>query len=112
VTEGHEWLTAFITRFGLYESLVTSFGLQGAPATFQNYINRILYDMLDHYATAYLDNILIYSRNLKDHAKQEWEVLRRLIDLGLQIDINKCEFHTKKMKYLALIMTLGGIEMD
>jgi hypothetical protein len=66
LTEGHEWLMAFITRFGLYESLVTSFGLQGAPATFQNYINDILYDMLDHYVTAYLDDILIYSRNLKE----------------------------------------------
>jgi hypothetical protein len=43
---------------------------------FQNYINDILYDMLDHCATAYLDDILIYSRNLKDHVKQVWEVLR------------------------------------
>jgi hypothetical protein len=64
MTEGHEWLTAFITRFGLYESLVTPFGLQGAPAMFQNYINDILYDMLDYCATAYLDDILIYSRNM------------------------------------------------
>ena len=99
-------------RFGLYESLVTPFGLQGAPATFQNYINDILYDMLDHCATAYLDDILIYSRNLKDHVKQVREVLKRLIDAGLQIDINKCEFHTKKTKYLGLIITPGGIEMD
>ena len=112
VTEGHEWLTAFITRFGLYESLVTPFGLQGAPATFQNYINDILYDMLDDCATAYLDDILIYSGNLKDHVKQVREILKRLIDAGLQIDIDKCEFHTKKTKYLGLIITPGGIEMD
>lgn len=41
ITEGHEWFTAFITRFGLYEQLVTPFGLSGAPATFQRYINDI-----------------------------------------------------------------------
>ena len=33
VADGHEWTTAFITRFGLFESLVTPFGLCGAPAT-------------------------------------------------------------------------------
>jgi hypothetical protein len=75
ITEGHKWLTAFITWFGLYESLVTSFGLQGAPTTFQNYINDMLYNMLNHYATAYLDHILIYLRNLKDHVKQVRKVL-------------------------------------
>jgi hypothetical protein len=30
----------------------------------------------------------------------------------LQIDIGKCEFHTKRTKYLSLIITPGGIEMD
>lgn len=112
IAEGHEWLTAFITRFGLYESLVTPFGLQGAPATFQNYINDILYDLLDDCATAYLDDILIYSVDRADHVQQVREVLKRLIDAGLQVDLNKCDFHTTRTKYLGLIITPGGIEMD
>ena len=112
VAEGCEWLTAFITRFGLYESLVTPFGLQGAPAAFQNYVNDTLYDILDDYATAYLDDILIYSGTLEEHTKHVREVLKRLIDAGLQIDISKCEFYTKKTRYLGLIITPGGIEMD
>jgi len=112
IAEGHEWLTAFITRFGLYESLVTPFGLQGAPATFQNYINDILYDLLDDCATAYLDDILIYSGNTPDHVSQVREVLKRLIDAGLQADLDKCDFHTTRTKYLGLIITPGGIEMD
>jgi hypothetical protein len=98
MTEGHEWLTTFIMRFSFYESLVTPVGLQGAPATFQNYIKDILYYMLDHCTTVYLDDILIFIRNLKDHVKQVQEVLSQLIDVGLQLDINKCQFYTKKMK--------------
>jgi len=34
IAEGYKWLTAFITRFGLYEIIVTPFGLYNAPATF------------------------------------------------------------------------------
>ncbi|KAL2015900.1 hypothetical protein VTK56DRAFT_4647 [Thermocarpiscus australiensis] len=112
VMEGHEWLTAFITRFGLYESLVTLFGLQGAPATFQHYMNDILYGMLDDHVTAYLDDILVYSEDPNSHVQQVREVLKRLINAGLQADIDKCEFHIRKTKYLGLIITPGGIEMD
>lgn len=112
VKEGHEWLIAFITRFGLFESLVCPFGLQGAPGTFQNYINDVLHDILDIYATAYLDDILVYSENEEEHVSHVKEVLNRMIKAGLQIDIDKCKFHTQRTKYLGLIITPGGIEMD
>lgn len=112
VTEGHEWLTAFITRFGLYESLVTPFGLQGAPSTFQHYVNDMLFDILNRCATAYLDDILIYSEDPREHEAQVRKVLQRLIKAGLQADISKCEFNTTRTKYLGLIITPGGIEID
>lgn len=112
IAEGHEWKTAFITRFGLFESLVMPFGLCNAPASFQHYINHTLFDLLDKYCTAYLDDVLIYSESRKDHRKHVREVVQRLQDAGLQIDINKCEFETKRTKYLGLIIMSGGIEMD
>jgi hypothetical protein len=34
------------------------------------------------------------------------------MDAGLQIDINKCEFETTRCKYLGLIVTPNGINMD
>lgn len=112
IAAGHEWKTAFITRFGLYESLVTPFGLYNAPATFQRYINDALYDILNEYATAYLDDILIYSNNIKDHTRHVREVLKRLAEAGLQIDLVKYEFDVTRTKYLGLIITPRGIEID
>jgi RNase H-like domain found in reverse transcriptase/Reverse transcriptase (RNA-dependent DNA polymerase)/Integrase zinc binding domain len=112
IAEGHEWKTAFITRFGLFESLVMPFGLCNAPASFQHYINHTLFDLLDKFCTAYLDDVLIYSTSKSEHRDHVREVVSRLIDAGLQIDINKCEFETTRTKYLGLIITPGGIEMD
>jgi len=112
VAEGHEWLTAFITRFGLFEMLVTPFGLCNAPATFQNYINHVLHDILDDYCTAYLDDVLVFSKTRAEHTKHVEEVIRRLGAAGLQIDIGKSEFYTKKTKYLGLIISTDGMSMD
>ncbi|XP_044721598.1 reverse transcriptase (RNA-dependent DNA polymerase) domain-containing protein [Hirsutella rhossiliensis] len=90
VEEGDEWKTAFRTRYGLYEWLVTPFGLTGAPATFQRYINHTLRDFLDEFCSAYIDDILIYSSgSLADHRNKVRQVLARLRDAGLQIDIDK-----------------------
>jgi hypothetical protein len=68
VQPGEEWKTAFRTRYGLYEWNVTPFGLTGAPATFQRYINQVLQDYLDDFVSAYVDDIIIYSSDsLADH---------------------------------------------
>jgi hypothetical protein len=65
IKEGDEWKTAFRTRYGHYESLVMPFGLANAPATFQNMMNEILRDLLDHGVICYIDDILIYSETQK-----------------------------------------------
>jgi len=114
IAEGDEWLTAFRTRFGLFEWLVTPFGLANAPSTFQRYINWTLRDFLDDFASAYLDDILVFSSgSLKEHREHVRKVLQRLKDAGLQLDIDKCEFEVQSTKYLGFIVEAGnGIRMD
>jgi hypothetical protein len=105
----------FRTRYGLYEWLVTPFGLTGAPATFQRYIiNNTLREFLDEFCSAYIDDVLIYSDgSLANHRKKVRKVLKRLQDAGLQVDIDKCEFETKSVKYLEYIVGAGkGIRAD
>jgi hypothetical protein len=114
IAEGDEWLTAFRTRYGLYEWLVTPFGLANAPSTFQRYINWTLRDFLDEFASAYMDDILVFSSGgLSEHRKHVKQVLQRLKDAGLQLDIDKCEFEVQSTKYLGFIIEAGkGIRMD
>ncbi|KAK4132798.1 hypothetical protein BT67DRAFT_384195, partial [Trichocladium antarcticum] len=71
-------------------------------------------NILDIYATAYLDDILIYSTNIADYVKQVKEVLKRLGKDGgvFSVNINKYEFYTIRTKYLGLIITLGSIDID
>ncbi|THC88329.1 hypothetical protein EYZ11_012227 [Aspergillus tanneri] len=114
MSPGEEWKTAFRTRYGLFEWNVTPFGLTGAPATFQRYINQVLQEYLDDFVSAYIDDIIIYSSgSIRDHRKKVTEVLSRLKDAGLQCDINKSEFEQHTVKYLGFIIRAGeGVCVD
>ena len=114
IEKGQEYLTAFRTRYGQFEWIVTPFGLTGAPATFQRFVNHVLRDFLDDFCSAYLDDILIFTNGSRSqHRKQVRMVLERLHEAGLQVDVDKCEFETESTKYLGYIIHAGkSITMD
>jgi transposase InsO family protein len=114
IAAGQEWMTAFRTRLGLYEWLVMPFGMANAPSVFQRYINHTLAEFLDDFASAYVDDVLIYTDgSLAEHKVHVKKVLGKLMDAGLQIDIDKCAFFTKSTTYLGFIINAErGISMD
>ncbi|QRW21225.1 Retrotransposable element Tf2 protein [Rhizoctonia solani] len=112
IKEGDKWKTAFKTKYGLFEYLVMPFGLTNAPAVFQDMMNEIFRDLLDVYVIIYLDNILVFSSNERDHKAHVREVLKRLQDNDLFCNIKKCHFHVKKIDYLGFIISESGIEVD
>jgi hypothetical protein len=61
--------TAFSTRYGLYEYLVISFGLTNAPVFFMYLINSVFMLKLDKFVVVFIDDILIYSKNNKEHVQ-------------------------------------------
>jgi hypothetical protein len=69
------------------------FRLTNTPATCQALINNALRDCLDNYTIAYLDNILIYSANKKEHIQYIKEVLQRLKDYNLKLKPKKYKFY-------------------
>jgi len=78
-----ENLTTFYTRYSSYKYKVLPFGLTNGPATYQRYINNVLFDYLNKFCTAYLDDILIYLDNKLEHQVYVKKVLERLRNIGL-----------------------------
>jgi hypothetical protein len=70
--------TAFITKYGLYEFTVMSFGLTNAPAFFMNMMNSVFMDYLDKFVVVFIDDILIYSQSEEEHVNHLKMVLQRL----------------------------------
>jgi hypothetical protein len=58
---------AFMTRYGLYEYLVMSFGLMNAPAHFMYLMNSFFMPELDKFVMVFIDDILIYLRSMEEH---------------------------------------------
>ena len=97
IKAGEEWKTAFRTRFGHFQYKVMPFGLTNAPASFQRLINNALREYLDVFATAYLDDIVIYSENEWEHKEHVRKVLSKLKEWNLRLKLKKCSFGVKKI---------------
>ncbi|GJP56376.1 hypothetical protein CLOM_g15431 [Closterium sp. NIES-68] len=104
--------TAFRTRYGSYEYLVMPFGLTNAPATFQAEMNHILRPLLDECVVVYLDDILIYSRDMKqhvEHLRRVFEILRRE---RFYVKLSKSEFALEKVQFLGHMVSAQGVHVD
>ncbi len=95
----------FITALEAYKYWVLLFELTNELIFFQQYMNDVLWEFLNDFCQAYLNNILIYSKIRKKHRNHVRLVLRQLREAELQIDIRKCEFNVKKTVFLEVIVS-------
>jgi hypothetical protein len=71
-------MTAFHTRYGLYEYTVMSFGLTNAPTYFTYLMDKVFMEYLDKFVVVFIDDILIFSKTEKEHEKRQRMVLEKL----------------------------------
>nr|GEV94035.1 reverse transcriptase domain-containing protein [Tanacetum cinerariifolium] len=90
--------TAFRTRYGHYEFKVMPFGLTNAPAVFMDLMNRVCKPYLDRFVIVFIDDILIYSKNRKEHEGHLKLILKLLKVEELYAKFSKCEFWLSKQK--------------
>ncbi len=112
IREGDEWKTAFNTPTGHYEYQVMPFGLVNAPAVFHAFINDVLREMLNIFVFVYLDDILIFSRNLQEHIQHVRQVLAQLLKHKLFVKLEKSEFHVPAVSFLGFHVSKGSLQMD
>ncbi|KAL2102386.1 hypothetical protein ACEWY4_001554 [Coilia grayii] len=109
LAEGAKQYTAFRTPQGLYQFTTMPFGLQGAPATFQRLMDRVL-EGTGGFAAAYLDDVVIWSATWGQHLQHLAEVFRRISEAGLTVQPKKCSLAQQEVRYLGHIIGKGVIK--
>src|SRR6187551_1730226 len=103
---------AFRTCHGHFQYNVMPMGLTNAPAVFQHMINDVLWDYLDIFVIAYLDDLLIFSTNPIEHEHHVKKVLTCLCESGLFAKLEKCHFNSTEVEFLGYMVTPHGVFMD
>src|ERR1044071_2267899 len=88
------------------------FRLNNALATFQRLMNNILRDYLRKFYLVYLDDIIIYSRTLKEHKKHVKMVLQKIREHNLKLKPSKCEWFKEELTFVRHRVTRRGIKPD
>ena len=105
-------LITFVTFFNVYKYKVMLFELINESTFFQHYINNMLFNCLHKFCQIYLNDILIYSKILKKHRTYVKEMLNKLREVDLQINIEKCEFKIQKILFLKLLIFINDLQMN
>nr|GEY09713.1 putative reverse transcriptase domain-containing protein [Tanacetum cinerariifolium] len=103
---------AFRTRYVHYEFQVMPFGLTNAPAVFMDLMNRVCKPYLDKFVIVFIDDILIYSKNKKEHEEHLRMILKLFKKEELYAKFSKCEFWIPKVQFLGHVINSEGIHVD
>ncbi|GJY62735.1 putative reverse transcriptase domain-containing protein, partial [Tanacetum coccineum] len=104
--------TAFRTRYGHYQFQVMPFGLTNAPAVFMDLMNRVCKPYLDKFVIVFIDDILIYSKDKREHEEHLKAILELLKKEKLYAKFSKCEFWIPKVQFLGHVIDSRGIHVD
>ncbi|GJR37571.1 putative reverse transcriptase domain-containing protein [Tanacetum coccineum] len=104
--------TAFRTHYGHYEFQVMPFGLTNALAIFMDLMNRVCKPYLDRFVIVFIDDILIYSKSIKEHEGYLKLILKLLKEEELYAKFSKCEFWLLNVQFLGHVIDSESIHVD
>jgi deoxyuridine 5'-triphosphate nucleotidohydrolase len=108
-------MTAFSVpgpKGGQYQFTVMPFGLKGAPATFQQFVDDIFRPYLGEFAAVYIDDLAIFSDTREDHLKHLRIIFQTMRNNRVFAKAKKCYFMQSKVPYLGHYVSESGIETD
>jgi len=102
--EDKEWKIIFWMKYKHYEYIIMLFELKNASVIFQWLINDMLQKYFDNFVITYLNNILIYLKDLKTHHKHVCKILKKLKERALYVKQLKSRFETQKVRFLNYVI--------
>ena len=99
--------TTIITPFGLFEYIRTPFGLRNAGQTFQRFVDEVLHGLEGVFI--YVDDILVASKNEKNHEHHLSALFTRLELFGLVISPEKSTFGVNQVDFLGYQLSAAGL---
>lgn len=105
-------LTAFSTNQGHWHFKRMIQGMKTSPGTFQRVMNSALAGLIGIKCLVYLDDIIVYGKNLYDHNEKLTEVFERLRLANLKLQPDKCNFLQRECVYLGHVISKDGIKPD
>ena len=107
LTDRGREISAFATPSGLYEYNVLPFGMKNAPATFQRMIQSVIQGLPN--TNAYIDDLVVGNNTWEEHLHDVEELLIRLSQANLTVNLDKCEFGHGTVTYLGYEIGNGKI---
>ena len=104
--------SAFVTKSGLWMWKVLPFGLTSAPSTFERLMETVMRGLQWETLLIYLDDIIVFSKDVETHIQRLDVVFQRLQGAGLKLKPAKCNFFGKEVEYLGHIVSGAGIATD
>ena len=101
-------LTTFITPFGRYCYTRLPFGITSAPEIFQRRMSDLLSD-LDG-VSVIIDDVIIYGESMEEHDRRLKTVMDRLVNNGVKLNLDKCEYRKDKIEYFGHVISSAGIQ--
>ncbi|GKE84542.1 putative reverse transcriptase domain-containing protein [Tanacetum coccineum] len=95
-----------------YEFQVMPFGLMNALVVFIDLMNRVCKPYLDKFVIVFIDDILIYSKNTKEHEEHLKAILKLLKKEELYAKFSNCKFWIPKVQFLGHVINSQGIHVD
>ena len=110
--EASKEITAFTSPQGLYQWKVLPMGMKTSGAVFQRLMDQMLGKLQPKCAVVHIDDITIFSPNMKQHLADLESVFKRIQEANLKLNFDKCKFALPEVKVLGHMVSKKGICPD
>ena len=75
-------------------------------------MNNVFFEYFNNFVQTYFDDVFIYNKTCKEYIKHVYKIFKKLIDVDLQVNIEKCEFYIQKIKFLKDFLFIENIYIN